>query len=739
MPTFRNLATYADGTPGSADRLLFETAAGAPRGVAPQDLQGFIDVRAFGAVGDGVTDDTSAFEAALDAINDSGVPGTLLVPAPPGGSYRFGSITLQPKVPIRVVGERSRIKRLPHIKNGGAGVGQSGSQVYFTSMFLIDGIVANPHDLLGYYGRVTFESIIFDGDRENQVEDGIGTVWNRGYGNEMMHAVNVQADEAQPWRQPVWFYDCDFEYMGGEGVSIFRNASIHLERCRFYACFRGAFHIVGHWVEVVAHNCLSDDPWDTDPSAPNSGIGTEYEAEGYRRTNKIHIDGWEFKQGFVNVVSQGDSRDKSGQTVAPLLPNEKNEYILRRITVAQGNKAEQVKFYSTGEAVFRISDSVFYSAPHVGSGLPDMRRTVLDGCNIEVDGCTFIASNGGAAAGAGTPGQFIALWVRTHLDYTASHYGHRITNCDFMLDETCLDGDFNGASVALAAPVYAISCGTTTLYHSRNSPWLGGMLPPNTTVENCRFRALKYFRNRADTTTDPMVFLFDFMIYPHAGNTWQIINCEGFAQNGFRLWGAPTGEPGHYEFVGGRYAVLEDMFTSDFGGDPVDQQMLVKFTGFWMEDRYNHITGEFLPAAYGTGRELLVADDPTAAGPVTVTNRLLVETQPREDGLYKIRLEGTPVVAGTLTITNQDTGDAIAFDGAGNGSGDGTGTLIEETGWVSFRWTTPPAGEHKILHSYQHGNEVPGFKGDIAILKSDPSQRWVCTTANAADATWSAL
>jgi hypothetical protein len=35
MPTFRQLPNYADGSPGTSDRLLFETSGNLPRGVAP--------------------------------------------------------------------------------------------------------------------------------------------------------------------------------------------------------------------------------------------------------------------------------------------------------------------------------------------------------------------------------------------------------------------------------------------------------------------------------------------------------------------------------------------------------------------------------------------------------------------------------------------------------------------------------------------------------------------------------
>src|SRR5699024_1445195 len=65
----------------------------------------FVNVKDFGAVGDGTTDDTAAFQSAMDTLAATG--GTLFLP--PGGDYHLvGSVTLVSNIKILATGATIR-------------------------------------------------------------------------------------------------------------------------------------------------------------------------------------------------------------------------------------------------------------------------------------------------------------------------------------------------------------------------------------------------------------------------------------------------------------------------------------------------------------------------------------------------------------------------------------------------------------------------------------------------------
>ena len=78
-----------DGVSGSfsaADISYLAAGAGAVTTTVQAKLRQTVSVQDFGAVGDGTTDDTLAIQAAIDALSQAGVGGTVLLPA---GAYKI--------------------------------------------------------------------------------------------------------------------------------------------------------------------------------------------------------------------------------------------------------------------------------------------------------------------------------------------------------------------------------------------------------------------------------------------------------------------------------------------------------------------------------------------------------------------------------------------------------------------------------------------------------------------------
>ena len=78
---------------------------------------GQVDVKTFGAAGDGVTDDTAAFNAALDSLADAG-GGTCLVPK---GTYIISAsgITSHVKSGVHLIGEgNASLLKIAAVPNG---------------------------------------------------------------------------------------------------------------------------------------------------------------------------------------------------------------------------------------------------------------------------------------------------------------------------------------------------------------------------------------------------------------------------------------------------------------------------------------------------------------------------------------------------------------------------------------------------------------------------------------------
>jgi hypothetical protein len=203
-----------------ATKLAFtQTGTGAVARTVDSKLKDAVSVKDFGAVGDGVTDDTAAIQAAIDAVNAKG-GGILFVPV---GAYKLTStITLKPKVSI--IGE---------VKGEWPSDG-----VYFRKAFVTGSVFYSPSSqtLFG----ISFENFWIQGNK-----GGIGGSNGNGIWIELAHDVIFRH---------VWVHECPSNgFVIGTGSTSYHN---YFYNC--YASFNGAvgYLIQSDWARIV--DCWAD-------------------------------------------------------------------------------------------------------------------------------------------------------------------------------------------------------------------------------------------------------------------------------------------------------------------------------------------------------------------------------------------------------------------------------------------------------------------------------------------------
>jgi len=234
----------------AATKLSFtQTGSGATARNVENKLRDVVSVKDFGAVGDGVTDDTAAIQAAINAVNSKG-GGTLFFP---NGGYRLTStITLKPNVSI--IGETK----------GEWGTPNTG--VYFRKAFVTGSVFHSPSSqtLLG----ITFENFWIQGNK-----GGIGGANGNGIWIELAHDVIFRN---------VWVHECPSSgFVIGSGSASYHN---YFYNC--YASFNGAcgYIIQSDWARLV--DCWAD----------GNFIGIQFPATNagsHSFISRCHFEEWE--------------------------------------------------------------------------------------------------------------------------------------------------------------------------------------------------------------------------------------------------------------------------------------------------------------------------------------------------------------------------------------------------------------------------------------------------------------
>lgn len=254
--------------------------------IVDDDRAGWVDVvRDFGAIGDGVTDDTPAIQAAIDHLAAGG-GGVLVFPA---GTYSVTSVTLREGITYQGLG--AIIKRPP-------------LQGKWVRTFTTQGY-ASPRDAR----PIVIKGLTFDGNSPAQ-----GSY--QGYELEQAHLIFLAADPAQPGRIVAVVEDCQFRHGVGDGVSVYTNAVVTMARCVAEDVFRGGFVLTGGNSTVRVSHLTTRGR--TDPT----GIDIEVDGPGWGGTYRVdaQLRDVQLEDGDFDIAVRDSSRVRCERVVAPVAP-----------------------------------------------------------------------------------------------------------------------------------------------------------------------------------------------------------------------------------------------------------------------------------------------------------------------------------------------------------------------------------------------------------------------------------
>jgi hypothetical protein len=322
-------AWIASGGPGPATAGAILPAG--PDGDDRAALGPTLDVRRYGAKGNGQADDTAAIQAAIDAAGRGG--GTLVFPP---GTYLVTSVGLRPGV--RYSGYGATIRRPPRQARS-TRTFDAGKPGYYYS-----GDDDSP--------PLVIEGLAFDGNRAEQGD------YDK-YQLEQAHLIFLVADPARRGRLRATIRDCEFRDGVADAVSVYTNVDATVSDCRARDCFRGGLTVTGGHSRVRVRDLTAEG------KVHPTGIDVEVDGAGYGKSLRVDltIDGLMLPDGDFDVgVSEG-SIVLGTNIVAPRAP---------------------FYLYGGGNSTMRFANSVF----GVGEFSDTANRIVLPG-DVSFDHCQF--------------------------------------------------------------------------------------------------------------------------------------------------------------------------------------------------------------------------------------------------------------------------------------------------------------------------------------------------------------
>jgi Pectate lyase superfamily protein len=242
-----------------------------------EDSQPVFNVRDHGARGDGVADDTRPIQKAVDRLYAQG-GGVLRFPA---GTYLVTSVNLREGITYQGEGG-AVIKRPDHLFRA------QGKKRTFTN------------HLQAYSGNsdsrpLIIRDLTFDGNSRNQ-----GSY--KKYEQEHADLLFLTGKADRPGRLQVLIERCTFKNSVSDGISVFKNVSIQVNRCTAINCFRGGFLVLGGntVAEVKDFTTKGGRGLDVELGGNSAGYGD-------RRRVELTLENLNLETGFDVGVSDGSA------------------------------------------------------------------------------------------------------------------------------------------------------------------------------------------------------------------------------------------------------------------------------------------------------------------------------------------------------------------------------------------------------------------------------------------------
>jgi Pectate lyase superfamily protein/Calx-beta domain len=242
--------------------------------IVDNDRPSKVNVRDFGAVGDGIADDTQAIQRAIDATYSRG--GGVVVFSP--GTYVVTSVDIKSNITYQ---------------GYGAKILRPAMQPNFTRTFTTE--YSGQQDS----GPLIIKGLTFDGNSQNQ-----GTY--RNFRLEQSALLFLSGNRGLPGKLQAVVEDSTFQNGVADGIGVYTNVDIKAYNNQAIDVFRGGFVLTGGNSTAEVTNLTTQG--NTDPT----GIDIEVDADGYGGTSKVDVK----LEGISLIDGDFDIGVRDGSTVS---------------------------------------------------------------------------------------------------------------------------------------------------------------------------------------------------------------------------------------------------------------------------------------------------------------------------------------------------------------------------------------------------------------------------------------